>query len=145
MGVTWSPYVNLTNTRSPGAGSGFCLSEDHMTASPYTFHDSIFVSYMVDRDAGHYSCWGELTSNPIYCWAFNTNTITTGVREKSVDKAPSGYSGPTIIRGSLVLPRNVKYQVFDILGRKVNPQSIAPGIYFIEADGFDTQKIVKLR
>lgn len=145
MGVTWAPYVNLTNTRSPGAGSGYCLSEDHMTASPYTFHDSIFVSYMVDRDAGHWSCWGERTCNPIYCWVFNKNKITTGIKETYTERVIPDYPGPTIISGPMVLPRNGKYQVFDVLGRKVDHQNIVPGIYFLEIEGSVRQKIVKVR
>ena len=51
----------------------------------------------------------------------------------------------TIFRGPLQLPEDKKCKVYDITGRLVEPNRIAPGIYFIEIDGVVTQKVVKVR
>jgi len=81
-GITWSDYVNLTNTRSPGAGPGYCNDEDYMTACPKVVTDSIFVTYIEDKDAGAYpSSEGIATENPVYCWVFWTGLIRTGIEE----------------------------------------------------------------
>ena len=51
----------------------------------------------------------------------------------------------SIIRGPLVFPGEEKYQVFDITGREVNANYLAPGIYFVEVDGEIVQKVIKVR
>ncbi len=82
-GITWSDYVNLTNTRSPGAGSGYCYDEDYMTACPKVVTDSIFVTYIEDKDAGAYvHNEGVKTENPVRCWVFWTGLIRTGLEEE---------------------------------------------------------------
>jgi hypothetical protein len=83
-GITWSDYVNLTNTRTPGAGPGYCDDEDYMTACPKVVTDSIFITYVEDKDAGAGVATtpeGELTENPVRCWVFWTGLIRTGVEE----------------------------------------------------------------
>lgn len=51
----------------------------------------------------------------------------------------------TIFRGPLILPEGEKCVVFDITGRAVKPEKIAPGIYFVEIDHEIVQKIIKVR
>jgi len=51
----------------------------------------------------------------------------------------------TIFRGPLQLPEGKKYRVFDITGRVVTPEKIAPGIYFVEIDNEIVQKVIKIR
>jgi len=77
-GASWSLYRNLTNTHSPGAQPGECLSEESMTACPYVVNDSIFVIYIEDKDAGiNWAKRGrELTENPVYCWGFHKDLIS---------------------------------------------------------------------
>ena len=83
-GITWSDYVNLTNTRTPGAGPGYCDDEDYMTACPKVVTDSIFITYIEDKDAGNYTCnEGIATENPVYCWVFWTGLIRTGIEEQN--------------------------------------------------------------
>ncbi len=80
-GITWSDYVNLTNTRTPGAGPGACHDEDYMTACLYVFNDSIWTTYIEDKDAGAYPhTEGIETENPVRCWIFPTSLIT-GIEE----------------------------------------------------------------
>jgi hypothetical protein len=52
---------------------------------------------------------------------------------------------PTIINGSLRLPKNLSYKLFDITGREVMPDKIKPGIYFIYIDGRLSKKVIKVR
>lgn len=52
---------------------------------------------------------------------------------------------PTIINGSMCLPKNLSYKLFDITGREVMPDKIKPGIYFIYIDGRLSKKIIKVR
>jgi len=142
-GLTWSDYVNLTNTRSPGADSLSCMSEDLMTAHAYTVNDSIFVSYTEDKNSGHTSCFGY-SLNPIRCWVFHKNLIT-GIEEEKSRVVENYDFGPTIFKGPLLLPTDRKCKVFDITGRVVMPDKIKPGIYFIEVDGEIIKKVVKVR
>jgi hypothetical protein len=82
-GITWSDYVNLTNTRTPGASAGECNDEDYMTACPKVVTDSIFITYIEDKDAGAYvQNEGVQTENPVRCWVFWTGLIRTGVEEE---------------------------------------------------------------
>ncbi len=89
-GITWSDYVNLTNTRTPGVGAGACDDEDYMTACPKVVTDSIFITYIEDKDAGSYvHNEGIATENPVYCWVFWTGLIRTGVDEHTSEPLPA--------------------------------------------------------
>jgi hypothetical protein len=93
-GITWSEYVNLTNTRSPGAPAGECMDEDYMTANPFIVNDSIFVTYIEDKDAGsapHNE--GVETENPVRCWVFHKGLISGITEEKSMKPE---YSAPIL-------------------------------------------------
>lgn len=69
-----------------------------------------------------------------------------GIAEKPVSKSINQCDiGATIVHGQLHLPEGRECKVFDITGRKVDPEKIKPGIYFIEIEGVVTQKVVKIR
>jgi len=70
-----------------------------------------------------------------------------GVEETPIVKTVKNHDfiHPTIFRGPLVLPKGRKCRVFDITGRKVEPASISPGIYFVEIDGKIENKVIKVR
>ena len=83
-GLTWTDYVNLTNTRTPVAPAGECNDEDYMTAFPYMLNDTIYITYVEDKDAGAGVVTppeGELTENPVCCWAFWAGILRTGIEE----------------------------------------------------------------
>ena len=70
-GATWSGDRNLTNTRSPGAADGACDDEDYMTACPKVVNDSIYLTYIEDKDAGGWpQTEGVMTDSPVRCWVF---------------------------------------------------------------------------
>jgi hypothetical protein len=55
------------------------------------------------------------------------------------------YIGPTIISGPLHLPAGKKVRIFDVSGRIIKSNEMNKGIYFIEIEGNQIQKIVKIR
>jgi len=67
----------------------------------------------------------------------------------SIEESSSRRCGklqlPAIFTGPLVLPENMNYKLFDITGREVAVDNIAPGIYFIKIDGAKTLKVIKLK
>jgi hypothetical protein len=173
-GLTWSEYVNLTNTRSPGAGPGACFDEDYLTANPYTVNDSIWTTYIEDKDAGAFpQMEGALTENPVRCWVFSKRLIT-GVEEHqerlptalSLHVAPNPFTTQTNI--AYCVGRNAygeKIKIYDTSGRMVksitqlpsypitwqgDDQHGAPvpaGVYFLTLTAGDestTRKVVKL-
>ena len=74
-------------------------------------------------------------------------TFPVGVEERPVVKPVETHENLTanIFRGPLQLPEGKKCKVFDITGRVVEPEKIAPGIYFVEIDNKITQKVIKVR
>ncbi|RKX69561.1 hypothetical protein DRP53_07855 [candidate division WOR-3 bacterium] len=55
------------------------------------------------------------------------------------------YNIPTIFSGPLRLPSGRRCRVFDVSGRRIEPDQIRPGVYFIEIDGRVGWKVVKIR
>lgn len=70
-----------------------------------------------------------------------------GVEEQLIVKSVEARETltATIFRGPLQLPAGKKCRVLDITGRIVEPDKIAPGIYFVEIDNEIVQKVVKIR
>ena len=51
-GYTWSEGIDITNTHSPNAISGACLSEITPSMAPEVYDDKIHLMYVLDADAG---------------------------------------------------------------------------------------------
>ena len=147
-GATWPWFMNLTNTRSPGASPGECCDEDYMTVVPvgngcvaplFPFN----FTFIEDKDAGAaiYS-EGIETENPVrsFCY-FNSGSV----KEQIVKSIGNDIICQTIFTGPLNLPKGIDYKIYDILGRAISPRNIKPGIYFIEVDGKITQKVIKIK
>ena len=174
-GITWSDYVNLTNTRSPGAVAGQCDDEDYMTACPKAVNDSIFITYVEDKDAGAYSQMeGVMTENPVRFWVFPTSLIT-GIQEnqnKILDANKiSIYPNPFVksmnIDFSIGLgAKGIELEIYDATGRLVksitqlhnysitwsgddqDSHKLPAGIYFVELNTGEikiTEKVIKLK
>jgi hypothetical protein len=130
-GITWSDYVNLTNTRSPGAGPGYCDDEDYATVHPYVINDSIWLTYIEDKDAGNWAdAEGTRTSNPVRCWVFPTSLIT-GIEEDQASSAkfqesilriePNPFTTQCVVKIQAPESKNqIDLKIFDASGRLVN-------------------------
>jgi hypothetical protein len=51
----------------------------------------------------------------------------------------------TITSGSIVLPDDKEFKIFDIMGREVTPHNLRAGIYFVVIDSSVTHKVIKVR
>ena len=63
---------------------------------------------------------------------------------EALDNSIGGRYRSTIITGSISLPNGRRCRIFDSSGREVKPESIRPGIYFIQVDGRIEQKVIKV-
>ncbi|MGB3478973.1 MAG: T9SS type A sorting domain-containing protein, partial [bacterium] len=151
-------YRNLTGTRSPGAGPGACDDEDYMTACPKVVNDSIFVTYVEDKDAGGWpQTEGVLTENPVRCWVFDKSWV--GIEEHNnnvqVTTALNLYPNPaangSAVSYTLARSGNVSLNLFDAAGRfisnlatgnkvagtynvDIDARELANGTYFVILD-----------
>jgi hypothetical protein len=145
-GATWSNYVNLTNTRSPGAAAGNCDDEDYFTVAPKTFDfgsgEQVFLTYIEDKDAGAYvQTEGVETENPVRCWVFpvpgveehnNTVPITT-----SLNLYPNPAANGSSVSYALTRSGNMSLSLFDASGRLVTDierGSKVAGTYDVDID-----------
>jgi hypothetical protein len=135
-GITWQDYINLTNTRSPGAGPGACMDEDYMTACPYVVNDSIHITYIEDKDSGSWlHTEGTLTENPVRYWVFHRNLIT-GIGEEELQILqyttpmlkihPNPFSGQTKIKFQAPNSKSeVTMNIYDATGNLVKDFSLS--------------------
>ena len=154
-GATWTDYRNLTGTRSPGASAGACDDEDYMTACPVVLNDSIFVTYVEDKDAGAWpQTEGVLTDNPVRSWVFDKSWVGIEENQQNIPQYTglSLYPSPSVRRSvlnyALVQGGSVSISLYDASGRLVdvldsgyrsvgfyaldiNTAEIANGTYFI--------------
>ncbi len=140
-GLTWSDYVNLTNTRSPGADNGDCFDEDYMTTWPYVVNDSIFITYIEDKATG--AAVNEHTGffdNPVRVWVFHKGLITGIEEEESVkpDRVmlmleiyPNPFSNMTYISYWKRDISDINVEIYSAVGRLIknfNLQSTTPNV-----------------
>ena len=69
----------------------------------------------------------------------------TGVAEQVEKLVKEYHTDPTIFSGPLILPADKNCKVFDITGREVDANQLAPGIYFIQVDNEIVTKVVKIK
>jgi len=81
-----------------------------------------------------------------YALEYNSEIASeSGVQEGISRSYETQASFPTIFHGPLQLPEGKQCKVFDITGRVVMPETMKPGIYFIEVDDHIVQKVIKVR
>jgi len=159
-GATWSSYINLTNTRTPGGAAGACDDEDYMTACPRVVNDSIFLSYVEDKDAGGFPQGeGSLTDNPVRCWVFHTFTGIVENESETLNAttfslAPNPATRITTLGYTVATAGQVDITLFDASGRVVDKldngyrsagvysltidtDNLANGTYFVVIDAPD--------
>jgi hypothetical protein len=112
-GISWSDYVNLTNTPSPGAGSGDCFDEDYLTVWPYVHNDSIFLTYIEDKDAGAAIIDGTAwIDNPVRVWIFHKNLIT-GIEEEEALRPDHAFAVLEISPNPCRQITDIRYAIWD--------------------------------
>ncbi len=128
-GLTWAKYVNLTNTRTPGGAAGACDDEDYATVCPLLVNDSIFITYVEDKDAG--ACVGgpesERTENPVRCWVIDKHTFMGIAEHSQADRPvntsltlyPNPVSGCATISYNIAHSGNIVLNLYDVTGRQV--------------------------
>ncbi len=158
-GATWSNYMNLTNTRSPGAASGACDDEDYATVYPVVVNDSIYITYNEDKDAGGFIFnEGVWTENPVRCWVLHKSSFV-GVEESEVEEPhimalallPNPAGDVSMLRYTLAEPDVVVLKLYDATGRlvrdleggykrrgvynlNITTRELANGTYFVVLD-----------
>lgn len=134
-GLTWSDYVNLTNTRSRSADNGDCFDEDYMTAWPYVVNDSIFITYIKDKAAG--TALSEFTGffdNPVRVWIFHKGVIL-GTEEQETRRPeytvpiltvyPNPFSKLTTVSiGKVLSAEGMVLKIYDVSGRSAKDFSL---------------------
>jgi len=125
-GLTWRMWTNLTNTHTPGAPTGACEDEDYIAVCPYSVRDSIFLTYIEDKDAGAVNCGeGDTTDNPVRLFVFIKDI--PGVDEDKVNNTqitelqirPMPVKSGSYILYSLPRTTNTSLKLFDISGQLV--------------------------
>ncbi len=117
-GSTWTPKMNVTNSRTPGCASGGCASDIFPSlAEKISFGPYAHIFYVCDRSGG-----GEVTDYPL---------LYIKVLAESIDDIPAlpagfalsqNYPNPfnaqTSISFTLPYRCSVNLSIYDILGRK---------------------------
>jgi hypothetical protein len=126
-GATWSNYVNLTNTRSPGASPGACMDEDYFTVHPKVVNDSVYITFVEDKDSGGYpQSEGIMTNNPVRVWVLHKSALM-GVAENKIETpkklalsiAPNPVRNQTSIAYALPKSGSVSISLYRADGRLV--------------------------
>ena len=157
-GATWSDYTNLTNTPSHGAAPGACFDEDQFTVNPFVVNDSIWLTFIEDKDAGAgvvATPEGTVTDNPVHCWVF-PKEYAQGIEENnatvpvttSLSLYPNPAANGSAVSYTLARSGSVSLNLFDAAGRLVsdldtgnkvagtynvdiNTRELANGTYFV--------------
>jgi hypothetical protein len=147
-GLTWSMWVDLTNTHTPGAGSGACEDEDYIAVCPYLVRDSIYITYIEDKDAGAVTqTEGDTTDNPARLWVIPKTLI--GVEEQNDSKpvkfALSVTPNPTSDRVSLTytmpVAGSVVVRVYGTDGRQIETLNQGYQVAGTHSAALDTRKL----
>jgi hypothetical protein len=170
-GLTWDSWRNLTNTHTPGAAPGACEDEDYLAVCPYTGRDSLFMTYIEDKDAGAVNCGeGDTTNNPVRVYVMYA---PRGICENKHENPPSYilHISPNPVNKQALLwfhiptATGIKLKLFDISGqmvgiidrglknagfyqKKIDMTGLPVGTYFIvlkQGNITNTAKLVKVR
>jgi hypothetical protein len=114
--------------RYNGPGNG----DDDATAIVLDNGGNIYVTGWSDG-SGTYHDYATIKYSP------------TGILEDELTVKKGSEMTATIFSGPLRLPKDKQCKVFDITGRVIEPNKIAPGIYFLEIDNRIVQKVIKVK
>jgi hypothetical protein len=127
-GLTWSMWVNITNTHTPGAPTGECEDDDYLAVCPYAKRDSFFLTYIEDKDAGAITqTEGDTTDNIVrvlrwFC-GYHGSVEEIGNNENnqstiSINPEPSRFI--SYISYDLPKSADISIKMFDISGQLVS-------------------------
>ena len=87
---------------------------------------------------------GDEVSNYV---AYNPwlSSPVTDIKERIARDVDIWNYGATIVKGPIQLPAGKKCVVYDISGREIDPVHAGPGIFFVEVEGQQVYKIIKIR
>jgi hypothetical protein len=91
-----------------------------------------------DDDAAIASSWA---GNNVVQWCENLGTAVAEQIEHTMTRS----FNPTVLKGPICIPIDMKFKIFDITGQEVNDLDPAPGIYFLQINGKVQQKIIKIQ
>jgi len=69
----------------------------------------------------------------------------TSISEHRSEQINDRQFGATIVYGPIQFPAGRKCILYDISGREVDPLQAGPGVFFVEVDGAEVYKIIKLK
>ncbi|MCP4632613.1 MAG: T9SS type A sorting domain-containing protein, partial [candidate division Zixibacteria bacterium] len=125
-GETWSNPYNLTNSSSDGCLAGDCNS-DHWSSLAEKVDDYLHIFYVNDKDAGGIpQTEGTATLNPMLYYQYPNPMLAVNEDDSSIPNAftlyqnyPNPFNSSTSIRYFLPEPGEVKLEIFNILGQKI--------------------------
>lgn len=134
---------------SAGNGTGYDFTVIGLTRAGNTYSIYRYNGPGNDADFANDIIFGEdgnvyVAGKSDYYFTVISLPPHLGMEETNVTAVSKYNFGSTIIRGPLLLPTAKKWRVFDITGQIVEPEKIAPGIYFVEIDNEVVQKVVKI-
>jgi hypothetical protein len=153
-GVTWGTPVNLTNTSTPGAVAGQCLSENYSSLAAVV-NDTLHVFYEVDLYAGQadFAIPSTVTQNPLYYMKIPANLIPLGgaftpeitnLQPQKLQVAqnyPNPFNSTTNLTFSINQPSKVTVTIYNIMGQEVSKlleQSLSAGQHSVPWEAGNT-------
>jgi hypothetical protein len=149
-GASWGYSLQLTE-RNTSSHRFPCIIDHMMSGEPA--EDTICVLYLMDQAAGFFvQGEGPATPNPVICQFVPANL--DGLAERPTPFVTSAQPMATVVRGALMLPRDMtelpgnsdrvpRPILLDAAGRKVlflhpganDVSRLSPGVYFVRAEG----------
>lgn len=151
-GADWNntliePALVVIASNKDAYGIGVALIETDTAAGVYrgVAHIDTMSNDAYNRIGAHNSDTLIIKSHTDYTKCDTVIVEPTGVKEESITSIRTNECRATIISGPLLLPEDKECKVYDITGREITANQLAPGIYFLEIDGEVVQKVIKIR
>lgn len=135
-GTTYGIYGRKYDAFGSPVGSQFAISN-----SAYTCY---YGDVIPGGDNYYLNVWAEYR-NSTYDIYGNVDIEIVAIEEENKRVIQEPLTIPTVFSGPLHLPSDRQWKVYDINGRERNTQTLAPGVYFLEADGAIIKKVIKVR
>ena len=172
-GLDWSEPFSITNTHSPGAPGGYCLSEDYPSLAA-EINDTLHVLYLLDNYPA--SEQGQQTyvvyqKIPVDLFQYHAvsvephENIQTPEQTGIIDVFPNPFNSGCMIKLHLERTETISIRVYDLQGRvtaelfsgqltsgihdfNFNADNLSSGIYFVRVSAdlwHNTAKILLMK